>query len=205
MDDETKIVPTEPTADELEAEKQQLEEVKVDELRVKLAEELGIDPEEQGDLLEKAVQREVEHRKKLSNAISQKIGWREKANKPKTTEPKPTAKEIEKVNVRAEVLSLLEEERLNDMDAPEELKEEIKKLANISKISIKKASQDPYIAFRKKEIEDAAKVEDATISRKNRGVGIKFDPETIPDFDVSTKEGQKQWKEWKQKAKHQGK
>ena len=200
-----KIVPTEPTAEELEAEKKELEVVAEEDIRTKLAEELGIDPDEQEDLLDKVVQREVEHRKKLSTTIGQKISWREKANKTKTTDPKPTAGETEDSDVKAAVLSVLEEERLENMDVPEELKAEIKKLADINKVSVKKASQDPYILFRKEEIEKAAKAQDATISRKNRGVGVKFDPEKIPDFDVSTEEGQKAWKEWKQKASHQNK
>ena len=204
MDNENKA-PLEPTADELEAENKELEEVKEDDIREKIAEELGINSFEQEDLLDKAVKREIAHRKKLSATIGQKISWREKALKSETTEPKPTAKEIENTGVRATLSSMLEEERLNDMDISDELKAEIKKIADINKTSVKKASQDPYILYRKKELEDAAKAEDATISRKNRGVGVKFDPDKIPNFDVSTKEGQKLWKEWKQKAQHQGK
>ena len=205
MDDEEKIVPTEPTAEELEAENKELEVVAEDEIRTKLATDMGIDPDEQEELLNKLVEKEVSNRKKLSSAIGQKRKWREKANKSVTTEPKPKAKETGEVDVEAKVLSILEGERLEDMDVPEELKEEIKKVAKLNGISVKKASQDSYILHRKKELEDAAKADDATISRKNRGVGIKFDPDTIPDFDVSTLEGQKAWKEWKQKAKHQGK
>ena len=205
MDDDTKIVPTEPTVEELATEKKELEEVKEDDIREKIAEELGINSFEQEDLLDRAVKREIAHRKKLSATIGQKISWREKALKSVTTEPKPTAKEAEDTGVRATLSSMLEEERLNDMDVSDELKAEIKKIADINKISVKKASQDPYVLFRKKEIEDAANAENATISRKNRGVPVKFDPAVVPDFDVSTPEGQKQWKEWKQKARHQGK
>ena len=205
MDEDKKIVPKEPTAEELEAEKKELEVVAEDEIRTKLAEDMGIDPEEQEELLDKLVAKEVINRKKLSEAIGQKISWREKANKTETIKPKPTAKETEDTDVEAKVLSILEKERLEDMDVPEKLKKDIKKIAELQSISVKKASQDPYILHRKKELEDAAKAEDATISRKNNGVGAKFDPEKIPDFDVSTKEGQKAWKEWKKKAQHQGK
>ena len=205
MDEDKKIVPKEPTAEELAAEKKELEVVAEDEIRTKLAEDMGIDPEEQEELLDKLVAKEVSSRKKLSEAIGQKINWRKKALEPETAKPKPTAKETEDTDVESKVLSILEKERLENMDVPEELKDEIKKIADINKVSVKKASQDPYILFRKEEIEKAAKAQDATISRKNKGVGVKFDPENIPDFDVSTKEGQKQWKEWKKKAQHQGK
>jgi hypothetical protein len=204
MDKDKNIAPKEPTADEIEAENNDLKEVDENELREKIAEDLGIDPEEQSDLLDKAVQREVEHHNKLSAAIGQKIKFR-KALKSKTSDPKPKAKETEdaKTTVREQVLSVLEEERLNDMDVPEELKKDIQKIAKLEGISVKKASKDPYIIHKKEELEEAAKVQKATISRKNKGDPIKFEKGKIPDFDVSTKEGQKKWEKWKQKMRAQ--
>ncbi len=204
MDKNKNIAPKEPTAEEIEAEKNDLKEVDENELREKIAEDLGIDPDEQGDILDRAVQREIEAHNKLSTAIGQKIKFR-KELKSKTSDPKPKAKETEdaKTTIREQVLSVLEEERLNDMDVPEELKEDIQKIAKLQSISVKKASKDPYILHKKKELEEAAKVQQATISRKNKGKPIKFEEGKIPDFDVSTKEGQEKWEKWKQQMRAQ--
>jgi hypothetical protein len=203
MDKESKV-PTEPTAEELEAEKQQLAEVKEDELRNKIAEDLGVDPDEQSELLDKIVGMKVEDRKKLSEAIGQKINYREQL-KAKTSE-KPEAKPKEKteeVDVEGKVLSILEEQRLEDMDLPEELKAEVKKIAKLNNVSVKKAAEDPYIKYKREELEAAAKAEEATISHTNKGKKVKFDLENPPKPDMSTEEGQKEWEEWKAFKKSQ--
>lgn len=203
MDLENKnIAPTEPTAEELEAEKQQLEEVKEDELREKLAEDLGINPDDNQDLLDKAVQRELDQRKKLSEAIGQKIKYREALKSKITSTPEAKPKEeTEKPDVRSEILSVLEEERLNDMDVPQELKDEIKKIAKVSGISVKEAAKDPYIVYRKEQLETEIKSEEAAISRTKKGIKTEFDPTTPPDVDLSTEEGQKAYAEWDKKLK----
>jgi hypothetical protein len=201
--DKEKIVPTEPTAEELEAEKKELEEVKEDELRDKVAEELGIDPDDQPELLDKIVSQRVEHQKKLSEAIGQKINWRKKALE--SPKPEATPKETEKVDVKSEIMSVLEEQRLEDMSLPEELKQEVKKIAKLNNISVKKAAEDPYIQYRKQELESAAKAEEATISRTNKGKTVKFDLESPPSCDRSPEDGRKGWDEWKAFVKPQGK
>jgi len=206
MDKEKNEVQIEPTAEELEAEKQQLEEVKEDDLREKIADEMGIDPDEQSDLLDKIVDREVKQRKTLSEAIGQKIGYREQLKKTsKEPEATPKEKTEEKVDVKSEIMSVLEEQRLEDMDLPEELKEEVRKIAKLNNISVKKAAEDSYILYRKQGLEATAKAEDATISRTNKGKKVAFDLEKPPTPDMATEEGRKEWDEWKTFKKSQGK
>ncbi len=95
---------TKPTGDEAEevseeekkSEAEALAEVKDEELKSKVAEDLGINPEDEPELIDKLVKRELSQREKLSGAIKQKISWREKATK-KTSkkEPKDTPGEGE--------------------------------------------------------------------------------------------------------------
>lgn len=208
MDKKT-TVPMEPTAEELEAEKQQLTEVKEDELKDKVIEDLGLDPDVDVDLINKIVSQRIEDKKKLSEAIGQKIKYRtqlfEKTSELKP-EPKPEAKpkETEK-DIKSEVFSILEEQRLEDIDLPEELKQEVRKIAKLNNISVKKAAEDPYIQYKKQELEAAAKAEEATISRTKKGIKVKFDLDNPPKPDLSTEEGRKEWEEYKSFLKSQGK
>jgi hypothetical protein len=52
--------------DELKADEEATKEVKEDELRDKLAEEFGLSPDDDADLLEKLVNREKSHHEKLT-------------------------------------------------------------------------------------------------------------------------------------------
>lgn len=196
MDKETEIV----SPDEAKAEEEALAEAKEDELREKLSEELGIEPD--SDLLDKLVERELGHKKKLSAAIGQKIDWRKKATssapKPKT-EDKEAALDVEK-QIRAE----FEARDLEELDLPDELKEDVKKLAQTLGVSVRKAAQDPYIVYRKQAIEQERKSDDATISRSaSKGQKVRFDTTTPPKVDMSTEEGRKTWKEYTEFLKGQ--
>jgi hypothetical protein len=212
MDNNTKITPMESTAEELEAEKEQLEEGKVDreELKDKLIEDLGLDPDTQDELIEKLLDKDIENRTKFSKVIRRKINLREeleeerKKNPPKP-EAKPQEKTEEKVDVKAEVLSVLEEERLADMDLSDPIKEKIKMLSKLNNISVKKAAEDPYIKGLIDEEKAAEKAENAGISPTKKGTRVKFDIDNPPQVDVSTEEGRKQWDEWKKFVKSQKK
>lgn len=177
-------------------------EANEDEIRSHIVNELGIDEDDE-ELISKLVEREVSQRQKLSEAIRQKINWREKANQGTTTEPDTEPKPTNQQDVKSEILSILEEERLEDMELPEELKEEVRKISKLNNISVKKAAQDPYVLYKKQELEAAAKVQDATISRTNKGKSVKFDPANPPQVDMSTEEGRATWDEYKEFLKNQ--
>jgi ethanolamine utilization protein EutQ (cupin superfamily) len=192
MDENTKnATPAEETPEE-----EEVVEANEDEVRSYIINELGIDEDDE-ELISKLVERELSQKQKLSEAIRQKINWREKAKQ--GPEPKPTNQQ----DVKSEILSILEEERLEDMELPEGLKEEVRKISKLNNISVKKAAQDPYVLYKKQELEAAAKVQDATISRTNKGKSVKFDPANPPQVDMSTEEGRATWDEYKEFLKNQ--
>lgn len=107
--DENKIV---PTPEELELERTAQQQAKEEEVRVSVISEYGFDEEIDTDKIDKAVEREMDSRKKLSEAIGQKIKYRNLANRPKNTPPtKPEVKDDGKV----EPLNLKDIRALNDV------------------------------------------------------------------------------------------
>jgi len=64
MDEEKNNIVVSP--DELKADEEATKEVKEEELRDKLAEEFGLNPDDDADLLEKLVNREKSHHEKLT-------------------------------------------------------------------------------------------------------------------------------------------
>jgi hypothetical protein len=199
------------TPEEQTAEEEATKEVNEDEIREKIASDLGISPDDDKDLLDKLVAREKSQREKLSGAIKQKISWREKAKqtseKSKDTPEKgktqkqgqeqPNIDELvdQKLNER------LEARELEDLDLPDELKEEVKKLAKLNGISVRKAAQDPYIKYKIEAVEKEKRILDATPKRNGRGTyQTSYDPSKPLDpeaFDLSTKEGRNAWNDAK--------
>jgi len=195
------------TPEEQKAEQDAIAEVKDEELREKIAQDLGIDPEDEKELLDKLVEREKASHEKLSGAIKQKISWREKA---KTSEKKPDddkskgGKPPEKVTeelIDQKVNERLEARDLEALTLPDEIKAEIKDLAKLRGISVREASKLPYIQSRISEAENQKKIDDATPTRKNKG---SYAPNVDPskplnpaDFDLSTEEGRKSWNDAK--------
>lgn len=204
--DDTKIDP--PTPEELKAEAEALTESKEDEIRANIIAELDLDETEDADKIEKLVKKEVKHREDLSTAIRQKIKHRD-ANKgtpaPKDDKKSDDSQDLGK-KINDGVLSVLEQRDLDDMDLPDDLKKEIKRIAEVQGISVKAARRDPYIAFKEDEHKKAQKAEDATISNKgNQGGGKKsWSVDVPPDVDMSTEEGRKTYEEWRQWAMKQG-
>jgi acetylornithine deacetylase/succinyl-diaminopimelate desuccinylase-like protein len=182
-----------------EQEREALTPVDVEKVRDEVIEELGFDPENDLERIEKAVNREVKQREYTAKAIQAKINLRkekEAADKElqalkesgkgnnNVTPDEFEKKFDERMNAR------LEERDLNDLDLADELKEEVKKIAKLNNISVKKALSDPYIVFKKTEYEKEARVSEAAISRKNNSSGRKsYTEETIAEIDVSTPEG----------------
>lgn len=78
--------------EELQSEQVELKEVKEDEVRASIIQEYGFDESVDSERIEKLTAKEVEHRKKMSQAIGQKIKWRDLANKPTPPASKPEVK-----------------------------------------------------------------------------------------------------------------
>ncbi len=199
-EEELKITP-----DEQKAEEEFQKEVSEDEIRSKIAEDLGIDPEEQSELLDKLVEREKAHREKLSGAIKQKISWREKAlqasGKPKENPEEGKTQDLPDIEslIEKKLAERLEAKELEELALPDELKQEVKDLAQLKGISVREAAQLPYIQARKEEIEREERIKSATPKRSKAGSYLPnidlSKPLNPEDFNLSTEEGVKAWRE----------
>lgn len=187
-----------PTPEELTAEQEATAEVKEDEIREKLAGELGIEADDPA--LEKFVKRELESREKLSKAIGQKIKFREAAKgvkPPVVVSPKPEdGKTLTPEEVAAKVREEFEQRDLNELEYPEELKKEIAAVAKLKNISVRAALKDEYISYKIDAFKKEERSDDATIVRKDKGGKAIFDRSKPPKVDMSTAEGRKTWDEY---------
>jgi len=207
MDDEQiKNQESELTPEELKSEEEALTDVKEEEVKSKIAEDLGINPEYEPELFEKLLKRELSQRERLSGAIKQKISWREKATK--KINPKDTPKDGESPAGGPEVFSEeLLEKKLNEreakrdlenLDLPEEVETEIKDLSKIKGISIREAAKHPYILSKIEEVKRGERIKLATPRRTGRSSYSldTYDPSQPldpNDFKLDTKKGQKAW------------
>lgn len=202
------------TPEEKEAEEQALSEVKEEELRGKLAENLGIDPEDEPELLDKLVEREQSHHEKLSGAIKQKISWREKATTSAPKKPdnnndgkgEPQGDSKDDKPLTEDRLSELLDEReakreLERLDLPEEVATEVKDIAKVRGISVREALKLPYVTNRIEEVEREKRVQAATPKRGRKGSYVSSQDPSKPldpdDFDLDTEEGRKEWQDAK--------
>lgn len=211
--DEKKDVTVTVSEEEQKFESEALVEAKEEEVRAKIITEFGFDEVDDAEKIDKLVKKELDHSKKLSTAIGQKINWRTKATTPpplvtppQTPAPKGMAPEdVEKV-VSTKLSETLEQRDLEAMEYPENIKKEIQRIAKITNVSVKQAERDPYVItqfiepWRKEN-----KLDEATISKTNKHSGKRSDSfDKIPDFDMSTEKGRKDWEEWKDGMKKKG-
>jgi len=185
-------------------------EVGDDEIMETISKDLGLDPEEDEDLLSKLVEREKSHREKLSGAIKQKINWREKAKSasenPESTSQKGKKPEdigvpdIDKL-VDQKLAERFEQRELASLSLPDDLKTEVKELSKLKGITVREAAQLPYILSRKEEVEREERIKKATPKRSKKGsYAPSYDPAkplNPADFDFDSKEGVKAWQEAK--------
>lgn len=187
-----------PTPEEAKLEQEALSEVQEDELREKLAGELGIETD--NPLLDTLVQREVEQRKLLSTAIGQKIKYRTLAKDgkpPKKDEPKPEdSKPLTAAEIEEKVRTQFEERDLGEMEVSDDIKAQIKSLARVKNISVRQAAKDPYIVHLVETEKATQKSDDATITRTPKGQKVSFDKSKPPKVDMSTAEGRKTWEDY---------
>lgn len=187
--------------DELKAEEEIQKGVTDDELRSKVAEEFGLNPETDTEMLDKLVEREKSHHEKLSNAIKQKISWRTKVTSQQQP-PKNEGGSFKEEDISKLVDQKLAERELDSLNLADDLKAEIKDLAQLKGISVREASKLPYIQSRIEEAEKEERIKSGTPKRTSTGgKSIAIDPSkplNPSDFDLSTEDGRKAWNEAKE-------
>lgn len=134
--DENKNV---PTPEELEQEQKALKQAKEEEVRSSVIEEFGFDEEIDTDKIDKAVAKEMNNRKRLSEAIGQKINYRKEAEKLRNVIP-PTKPDV-KDNGKAEALNLKDIRALQDVHDDDV--DEVVEFAKFKGISIAEAKKTP--------------------------------------------------------------
>lgn len=185
-----------------------------DDIRSKIVDDYELDEAEQSELIDKIVQEKTEDQKKLSTAIKQKRTWREKfEKKPAETpqkpeeKPQPPQKDLNEEDfekkLTSKIKSQFEEEKLNSLDLSDDLKKEVKDYAKLKDISIEEAKNSSFVQFMKKEEDDKAMNDKASISSSHKGgkTNLDFSEMSPSDFDLTTKEGRKDYAEWKKDLK----
>lgn len=195
-----------------ESLEEELQESSEDDIRSQLVEDYGLNEEEQSDLIDKMVSGKLDDQKKLSTAIKQKRSWREKAEAAKPaeeaqTEQKPEEKPqqsqssineddlLKKVDARFD--ERLKSEQLSSLDLSDELKKEVKDYAELKGVSIQEAADSSIIQMMKKEENEKVRNDRASISSTHKETTLDYSQMTPEDFDLTTKEGQEGYDEWK--------
>jgi hypothetical protein len=191
--------------EELAAETAALQESKEDDIRANIITEYGFDEVDDIERIDKLVAKEMGHKKELSKVISQKIGWRNKANEPKEAKVIPPQDDKSPEILDKAFDEKMDKRDLDKMDLPDDLKAEIQKISKNLEIPLSKALRDPYIVFKINEYEKENKTDEAAISRKNQSGGKKVSSfENPPDVDMGTVEGRAKWDAWKEDQKKKG-
>jgi hypothetical protein len=98
-----------------------------------------------------------------------------------------------------------EQRDIEELGYDETITEQIKKVAQLQGVSVRKAAQDPYIQHLVQEHQRAEKVANASATTGGTTT-YTFNPEQPPEVDVSTPEGQKAIEDWeRQLERHHSK
>jgi uncharacterized protein (DUF2344 family) len=199
--------------EEQNAELEATKEVNEDELREKLAGELGIDPdsEENEQLLEKLIAREKANHERLSVAIKQKIGWREKASAQSTSANLKENSKDKKPNIdsadksleltRALIREEFEERDLKILGLPEEVLQDVRDWAKVRNITVREAAELPYIKTRIDDIKKEKSLLEASTKRSKKGdlrVGELDLSKALNPDDFKTESGDLDTVKWDQ-------
>jgi hypothetical protein len=169
-----------------------------DDLKAKIAEDLGLDLDEHSDAIERAYQRELKQREMTSKAIQQKKKYRDQLEQFKKSEPTQKVDNLDSIDINLKIQEALDERDLKALSLPEELESEVKELAKFKKMSVTEVVKTPYIQSRKKELELEARINQGTPKRSNSGSYSKpLDVTTPPNRDDFSKDenGSKAYKE----------
>lgn len=157
-----------------------------------------IDLEANADLIERITQRRLKDEEFKASVHAQKIERGEKAkqleeeiSKLKSTGSKSP---LDETRIKDLVKELREEETLEELEMSPEIKEQIKTLSALKKVSVKKASEDPYIQSLIKAEKDLRKTEDASLTNSNKGrARIDFTKRKMSDFDLTKPDDLNAW------------
>lgn len=131
------------TPEEQAAEQAALQQVKEEDVRAKVIEEFGFDETNDADKISKLVAKELEHNKKLSSAIGQKIKYREAAKKPAAdakTQTPPATEAKKEVNISTADIIALNRANVHEDDIAD-----VEEYAGYKKISITEALKSPLL------------------------------------------------------------
>ncbi len=177
-------------------------------LRQETMEKYGLNELDHSELIESIVKDKLEDKKKISTAIRQKRSWREKALAPKEQKPEEKPQPVQQPQPLNEDLILqkvdekLAQRELDSLELDDSLKQDVKNYALLNNVSLRDSLKSSYIQFRKNEIEEKQRIEEASIGSKHRTMAKKdFSDMSAKDFDMSTKEGRDAFAEYKEYLK----
>lgn len=187
---------SQPTPEELKEEESALKESKVEEIRSSVIEKYGLDEVDDSELIDKLSKDFLAQQKSFGKVVSQKRSWRDKVIgvKPPVEQKGEPKGDVE--TIRQEIEEKFLKRDLDDIDASDELKGEIKKLAKMKDLTIRQAFKDPYIVFLKGQEDQQKKLDKSVISGKKNGIPTVIDTSKGLDpseFDMRTKEGRDAW------------
>jgi hypothetical protein len=163
------------SAEELRLEQEQINSAKQgeDEIRDNIISEFGFDEATDTEKIDKLVAKEVDHRKKLSKAIGQKVKLRDELAKGKQTETKPTEP------APAPQFSFKDQRAL--LTVHEDDIDEVIEYATLKKITITEALKTSTVKAILSEKEKERKVSEATNTGGGKRTVTKPSPEKILD------------------------
>lgn len=169
---------------ELEKLENEFKEKTQDEIRQSVVDEYGFDEYEDGEKIDKLVNKELEHQKSLSVAIKQKRKWREEAETLKKTTPPP----VNAPQVMPDVEKLLDEKfeqrELGALQVSDEVRKEIEIYRKLNGVSVREAQNSDYIKFKIQQEEQRARTESASIGG-NRTGQVRRDFDSVKEEDLA--------------------
>lgn len=169
---------------ELEKLENEFKEKTQDEIRQSVVDEYGFDEYEDGEKIDKLVNKELEHQKSLSVAIKQKRKWREEAETLKKTTPPP----VNAPQVMSDVEKLLDEKfeqrELGALQVSDEVRKEIEIYRKLNGVSVREAQNSDYIKFKIQQEEQRARTESASIGG-NRTGQVRRDFDSVKEEDLA--------------------
>jgi len=157
-----------PTQEELAAETAGLREVKEEEVRAEIITDYGFDEVEDAERIDKAVAKEIKHRKDISTAIGQKIKHRNEANELRKVEPPKKEPLKEPAMPEKESFSLKDSRALTDVHDDDV--DDVVDYAKFKGISIPEAKKAPaMVNLLKAKAEERATAEAANAGPSRRG------------------------------------
>lgn len=179
------------------------EEIKEEVIADLRGESEEIDLEANADLIDRITKRRLTDETFKASVHAQKVERTEKAKKLEEEIAKlkanPTGNQtLDETVLKEKLKEFKDEDFLEELGVPSDIKEKIKMVAKLNNVSAKKASEDPYIKTLMKEKEDHARAENASISNNNKArAKVDISKMKPDDFDLTTEDGQRGWEQWK--------